>query len=818
MWGAAPRAGHTIVLLAVIAAIVFTCTDATAARRPRKDATAPSAPARLAATGATATSITLSWLASTDDVGVKGYNVYRSSTKAATTTALQYTFGGLTCGTSYTLAVEAFDAAGNVSARASLTAATSACDATRPSAPPGLTTSAAAATSLTLAWLASSDNVGVQGYNVYNGSTKLATTTALRYAFTGLTCGTSYTLGVEAFDAAGNVSARSSLTAATLVCPSPLGAPSYRFMINSDSGGQIASQYGYDLLDVGSAGQADGLPPGTQGLIWAGDYDNTTCSWEISDSALAPTVQAAASDTKVFGYFFSDEPDPYACPNAYADHRARSSFIHSIDPLHKTVMLVDSNSDQQTLDQIPHWAGAADYFALDPYPCYQAQACNYAWIDQVIAAANNAGLNYWGVAQAFQDATWRWPTSDELSHMLNQWASSRQTGMMTFAWTWSGNTLAAQPSLLSTLSSFNSGAPASTGGDTIPPSTPANLAASGATATSISLTWSPSTDNIGVTSYDVYRSGALAGTSNSTSYTVGGLACGTSYTFSVDAKDAAGNASSSSGGVASSTAACSASSDPVITAAGDICGSTTDCAPTASLISQINPNRVLTLGDNAYADGALSDYNSYYDPNWGRFKATTSPAPGNHDYHQAGGAGYFGYFGALAPAEYYSYDVGSWHLISLDGEISASDGSPQETWLRNDLAAHANQCVLAYWHEPRWSSGTTHGSESSFDAFWRDLYGAHADVVLNGHEHNYERFAKQSPSGSADPNGIREFVVGTGGASHGYPFGTPLPTSEVRNDSTWGVLKLTLHPGSYDWQFVPVAGSTFGDSGTTACT
>ena len=260
-----------------------------------------------------------------------------------------------------------------------------------------------------------------------------------------------------------------------------------------------------------------------------------------------------------------------------------------------------------------------------------------------------------------------------------------------------------------------------------------------------------------------------------------------------------------------------AATDPVVVAAGDICGSATDCDPTADLVEQINPTRALTLGDNAYPDGSPSQFSSYYDPNWGRFKAKTSPAPGNHDYHLSGASGYFGYFGPLAPAEYYSYDVGSWHLISLNSEISVSSSSAQLNWLRNDLAAHPNQCTLAYWHKPRFSSGTTHGGSSSFDPFWQALYAAKADVVLVGHEHNYERFAKQNPSGAADPNGIQQFVVGTGGASHGYSFGTPVANSQVQNDNTFGVLKLTLHSGSYNWKFVPVAGGTFTDSGSNTC-
>jgi len=980
----------------------------------RTDTTPPQPVTGVHATSTTTTSVTLAWSPSTDDIAVAGYNLYRNGNFAGSTTGLTFTFN-VPCGTSSTFAVEAFDAAGNVSNRAlsTLTQSSDACppDASAPTTPANLRITSTAQTSLTLAWNASTDNVAVTGYNTYIDGTQTGTTTTLSSAFSGLTCNTSHTLGVEAKDAAGNVSGRATLSGTTSACSTGGGtgtAPPLRFMINSDQGNQAAANYGYNLLDVGSASEADALPTGTRGLIWVGDYNNNSCSWEQSDATVRATVQAGVGDAKVWGYYISDEPDPFACPNAYADHKARSDLIHSIHPGHKTLILVDSNSAQQTIDQMPHWAGTADVFALDPYPCYQGEACNYNWIDQVVAAANSAGLNYWGVAQAFQDSIWRWPTTDELNQILAHWAASRETGIMTFAWTWSGNTLSSKPDLLSVLQAFNAGAgtptPPPPPGDTTPPSTPTSLAVTGTTSSSVSVSWSASTDNVGVTGYglykngtstgsttstsatfgslpcntsvtlavdatdaggnrsgkatvtastaacptdttppttpanlhvtsttqtaltvawnassdnvgvtgyttyldgtlagsttslsatfsglacntshtvaveakdaagnvsgkasvtaststcagdatppstpaglaqssntqtsvtlswtassdnvgvtgyNVFRAGTLDGTATTTSYTSNSLTCGSSYSFAVQAKDAAGNVSAQSTAFTATTAACTTSgSDPTIVAAGDICGSSTDCAPTAALIGQINPTRVLTLGDNAYDAGTLSEYQTEYAPNWGQYNAKVSPAPGNHEYDTSGGAGYFAYFGAIVPAPYYSYDVGTWHLISLNAEVSVSSGAAEETWLRNDLAAHTNQCTLAYWHEPRFSSGTTHGSDTDLATVWQDLYNAHADVVLNGHEHNYERFAKQSPSGAADPNGIREIIAGTGGASHGYPFGTPLPTSEVRNDSTWGVIKLTLHPTGYDWQFVPIAGSTFTDSGSDTC-
>ena len=200
--------------------------------------------------------------------------------------------------------------------------------------------------------------------------------------------------------------------------------------------------------------------------------------------------------------------------------------------------------------------------------------------------------------------------------------------------------------------------------------------------------------------------------------------------------------------------------DPVVAAAGDLCSTASDCAPSAAVVDAIDPARVLVLGDNAYPNGSPSDYASFYQPNWGRFKAKTRPVPGNHEYQTAGAAGYFGYFTGVQP--YYSFDVGAWHLIALNSELPVSVGSAQETWLKADLAANAGKCILAYWHQPRWSSGQ-HGSNSTYHQLWVDLYAAGADIVLNGHDHNYERFAKQNASGVAKADGVREFVVGTGG-------------------------------------------------------
>jgi hypothetical protein len=261
--------------------------------------------------------------------------------------------------------------------------------------------------------------------------------------------------------------------------------------------------------------------------------------------------------------------------------------------------------------------------------------------------------------------------------------------------------------------------------------------------------------------------------------------------------------------------------DPVLVGAGDIasCRNDDDEA-TAKLLDTI-AGTVFTAGDNVDASGNTKEFTNCYDPTWGRHKGRTYPAAGNHDYSTAGAAGYFGYFGVRAgdPAKgYYSYDVGAWHVIVLNSNcefIGCQPGSPQEQWLRADLAANPAACTLAVWHHPRFSSGA-HSGDDFVAPFWQALYEAGADVIINGHDHHYERFAPQNPTGIADRNGIRQFIVGTGGNDL-HPSGKRVANSQVREGATHGVIKFTLHTTSFDWEFVPVAGKTFRDSGTQTC-
>jgi hypothetical protein len=237
---------------------------------------------------------------------------------------------------------------------------------------------------------------------------------------------------------------------------------------------------------------------------------------------------------------------------------------------------------------------------------------------------------------------------------------------------------------------------------------------------------------------------------------------------------------------------------------------------------------VLAIGDLQYERGEYPNFLASFDPSWGRLKPIMRPVPGNHEYGTPGAAGYFDYFNGPGVQSgqagergkgYYSYELGSWHVIVLNSNcrfVACSRGSLQETWLRNDLALHRTSCTLAYWHHPLFSS-TVGTATPAVQPLWQALYDAGADLVLSGHAHNYQRFAPQSPSGAADPTrGIREFVVGTGGNSHHFA-GPPIANQETVDDTTFGILRLTLLESGYLWRFVPRSGGVFADAGAGAC-
>jgi hypothetical protein len=304
------------------------------------------------------------------------------------------------------------------------------------------------------------------------------------------------------------------------------------------------------------------------------------------------------------------------------------------------------------------------------------------------------------------------------------------------------------------------------------------------------------------------------------------LAQGT-YTARAEQSDAAGNTGYTSANTFAVVGR-STPTDPVFVGAGDIAdvpaGAAGGDEATARLLDAIvaaTPGNVTVFaaGDNAYESGTLAEYTSYYEPTWGRHKAITKPIPGNHEYSTPGASGYFDYFGASAgdrASGYYAYDLGRWRIYALNSGIPDGAGSAQEQWLRSDLAANGSaRCVLAYMHHPRFSGGV-HGNDTSVQALWQALYDYGADVVIVGHDHNYQRFAPQTPTGVADPaRGMREFVVGTGGRSR--HMAGPTVNQETFEDDTYGVLKMTLHSESYDFEFVPEAGVTYTDSGSASC-
>ena len=288
----------------------------------------------------------------------------------------------------------------------------------------------------------------------------------------------------------------------------------------------------------------------------------------------------------------------------------------------------------------------------------------------------------------------------------------------------------------------------------------------------------------------------------------------------------ASDSSSRTNGLTTSTAGAQDDRPVVLVGAGDIANCEIDggsgARATAAVLDRI-AGTVFTVGDHAYPTGAAAQFQDCYDPSWGRHRARTRPAPGNHDYQTANAKAYFDYFGDNAGPDrrgYYSYTLGTWHIVSLNSAIAADRHSPQIKWLRSDLKDHPAQCTLAYWHLPIFSSGP-HGSEPQTAAHmreaWRALYESGADVVINGHDHDYERFAPQDPKGKADPKGIRAFVVGTGGAGL-YEFRRIRSNSEVRSNRSYGVLVLTLGATDYSWEFVSGAGESFHDGGTARCT
>ncbi len=599
----------------------------------------PTPPSSLQVGAADQSSIRLSWSAASDDVAVTGYNLFLNGEKVGSTAATSYSFTGLNCGASYTLGVQAYDAAANVSAQSSLVAATSPClDTSAPLVPTGVTVTAASASSISALWNPSFDNVGVTGYDVFLNGSKIGSTPLTNYTFANLTCGSSYTLGVDAFDAAGNTSARTTVTAATSACPGGGGAgPSikYRFAYSNRTDQNLMQQYGFNLIDVSTKSEADATPTGTQGQLWLYDYDNNKCSWEKDDTYVRNMVSSVANDSKVAGFYFSNEPDPFACPNAPQQHKDRHALIKSLAPTKYTLIGLDTNWREHFDNYGTMWKGTADYVNYNPYICYVGKTCDFAWEDHVLQVAETLGQPYFVTLQAFKEGTeWRWPTAAEESQMLDRLkdpALSHLSGYMTFSWDWQNDPLLNHPDVLNAIKDFNLGT-SSSPGDTAAPTAPSGMTTTATTGTSVTISWTASTDNVGVTGYHVYRDGTLVSTTTGTSSTIGGLTCGTSYTFSVDAYDAAGNSSSQTSIVAA-TGSCGDNSAPTTPTNLKSTGATTS---SVSFSWRASSDNVGVAGYGVYRAGTRVDTTTATNYTMSGLSCGTSYSIGVDAYDAAG--------------------------------------------------------------------------------------------------------------------------------------------------------------------------------------
>jgi hypothetical protein len=517
-----------------------------------------------------------------------------------------------------------------------------------------------------------------------------------------------------------------------------------------------AAAAGWNLLDVSSKEEADGLPPGTRGLMWVGDYDNKRCTWEQSDEELTQRLAGTKSDPRVAGFLFSDEPDPFACPAAPAQHRARSRLIHQLAGNKLTVAVVDSNSGAQTLRQMPLWAGAADRLALDPYPCYRGKACDFSWIRRVVHAANAAHLPYWGIVQAFTNDKWRWPTPSEERRMLSLWTASRASAVMTFAWRWDGHELSSRPQLLDVLRRFNGEAPR-------------RLSAAAAATevhytfsspTSVTFDWRGGPSALRVRIHGNRWTTVKARTPSPDPFSsagpfwearVGRLKLGKTYRYAIGP-----------GPVSTfHTAPARSYRFDVEADVGDS-GSYSQVTSTQTQIAADKPSFVLVVGDLTYGnDHGQSAVDRHFNDvmPWSR-TAAYMPAWGNHEWDESTDdlRNYKGRFGiphphaaAGAPSagccgeDWGWFDAGPVRFISYPEPYTSATWAQWKTQANAVMAAAQKspriRFIVTFGHRPAYSTGH-HSGESQLAAILDGFGDRYSKYVLNfnGHSHDYERF------------------------------------------------------------------------------
>ena len=334
------------------------------------------------------------------------------------------------------------------------------------SAPRRLSASAVDISRIRLSWRASTDKIGVAGYRVFRDGVRIGTTSATSYTASRLSCGRSYSFSVAAYDAAGNTSPKARLRAATSACPPPAASfnpAKWRFAYSNRLVQDQMARYGYNLIDVSTKDEADAVPAGMLAQVWLYDYDNTTCSWEKDDTYVRKMVASVANDPRVAGFYFSNEPDPFACPNAPRQHEERNALIHSLAPTKYTLIGIDANWRDHFNKYGSMWVGTADYINYNPYICYvsDTKSCDYAWLDRVISVAQSLRQPYFIALQAFAEGDeWRWPTPREEAQMLNRLKNPALTGLrgyLTFSWNWQNDPLSSHPGVLAEIQAYNLG-------------------------------------------------------------------------------------------------------------------------------------------------------------------------------------------------------------------------------------------------------------------------------------------------------------------------------------------------------------------------